>query len=286
LKILKCIFQYAFLVITFFNNNQYLIFKKFIKKILGLCVVLFLNNNKTFYDVGFLKFAENWSLPKFVYGASLGFKKWTYTKSDEKIVKKLLNNFTGISVREKTSVNLIKNHLGIKPIFVLDPTLLIDKKYYFNIIKNYNENISINGKFIFTYLFRNESNTNNFIKEASKKLGYKIFAVRHWQNNSIKKFIYGIINCNAVITNSFHGTIFSIIFKKPFITFFFKNSPKERLISLKEELQIKGRFYEYNQNPDIKLLTTPLKINIRILNSLKIKSINYLKKNLANYKLL
>jgi hypothetical protein len=83
-----------------------------------------------------------------------------------------------------------------------------------------------------------------------------------------------------VITNSFHGTVFSIIFKKPFITFFFKNSPKERLISLKEALQIKGRFYEYNQTPDIKLLTTPLRINSHLLNSLKIRSINYLKKNL------
>ena len=80
--------------------------------------------DKSFYDIGFLKFAENWSLPKFVYGASFGFKNWTYTSSDEKIVKKLLKNFTGISVREKSSINLVKNHFGIKAIFVLDPTLL------------------------------------------------------------------------------------------------------------------------------------------------------------------
>ena len=237
--------------------------------------------DKSFYDIGFLRFAENWSLPKFVYGASFGHKKWVYTKSDEIIVKKLLKNFTGISVREKSSINLVKNHLGINAIFVLDPTLLIDKKYYFNIIKGYKDNTFTKGKYIFTYLFKNETNTNNFIKYASKKLGYKIYAVRHYQKNSIKKFIYGITNSNAVITNSFHGTVFSIIFNKPFITFYFKNSPKERLISLKKALEIKERFYEYYQTPDIKLLTTPLRINIQLLNSLKIKSINYLKKNLG-----
>ena len=47
--------------------------------------------DKSFYDIGFLRFAENWSLPKFVYGASFGHKKWVYTKSDEIIVKKLLS---------------------------------------------------------------------------------------------------------------------------------------------------------------------------------------------------
>lgn len=149
-----------------------------------------------------------------------------------------------------------------------------------NIIKDYKPDFK-KEKFIFTYIFKNEINTRNFIKDVSRKLGYKIYNVKFSEKNSIKKFIYGIVNSNAVITNSFHGTVFSIIFKKPFVTFFFKNSPKERLISLKNALQIKGRFFEYNQTPDIKLLTTPLEINIKLLNSLRIKSINYLKYNLG-----
>ena len=56
------------------------------------------------------------------------------TKRDQNIIKILLKNFTGVSVREKNSVELINKYLGIKPLFVLDPTLLIDKKYYLNII--------------------------------------------------------------------------------------------------------------------------------------------------------
>ena len=43
----------------------------------------------------------------------------------------ILKNFTGISVREKGSIKLIEHHLGFKPTFVLDPTLLIYKKYLY-----------------------------------------------------------------------------------------------------------------------------------------------------------
>jgi hypothetical protein len=69
------------------GTNNYLKDISFLKKNTNCKII----KNKSFYDTGFLKFAENWSIPKFVYGASFGFKKWTYTKLDEKIVKKLLS---------------------------------------------------------------------------------------------------------------------------------------------------------------------------------------------------
>lgn len=237
--------------------------------------------DRHFYDIGFLKFAKDWNIPKFAYGASLGYSDWRLSKIDERIIKNLIHNFTQISVREKGSIKLINDHFNVKPIFVLDPTLLIEKKYYLNIIKNYKDNKKIEGKFIFTYIFKKEKNTKNFIKYASKKLGYKIYNVKLGENNSIENFLYGIVNCEAVITNSFHGTIFSIIFNKPFISFLFKKSPKERFISLKEALEIKNRIFEYNQIPSINLLKTILNINHTLIDSLKISSINFLKKNLG-----
>ena len=248
--------------------------------------ILMVNSDQTwrkidehFYDYGFLRFAENWTTPKFIYGASLGYNKWKFSNKETSIIKHLLQNFTGISVREKGSVDLINMHLQIKPLFVLDPTLLIDKKYYLNLISNYKR--ASNENYIFVYLILNEIKTINFIKYASKQLSYKIVNVRLEENDSIKKFIYGIVNCKAVITNSFHGTIFSIIFNKPFISFIFKNSPKERLISLKNAFNIQNRIFEYNQFPDINLLKTPLNINYTLINLLKNQSIAYLKKNLG-----
>ena len=237
--------------------------------------------DRHFYNIGFLKFAEKWNIPKFIYGASLGYSEWKLTKVDENIAKNLLKNFTGISVREKGSVNLVNIHFGVKPLFVLDPTLLINKKYYLNIIKNYKPNKSIKGKYIFTYIIKKENNIKTFIKYASKKLGYKVYNVRLGEPNSIEKFLYGIVNSKAVITNSFHGTIFSIIFKKPFVTFIFKDSPKERLLSLKNSLEIKERIIEYNEFPNITLLTSPINLNYTLLKLLRIRSINYIKKNLG-----
>ena len=90
--------------------------------------------DKYFYDCAFLKFSEDWNIRKFIYGASLGFDYWTLNSKDEAIAKKLLKNFTGISFREKGSIKLIEKHLKIKPFFVIDPTLLIEKQYYLTIL--------------------------------------------------------------------------------------------------------------------------------------------------------
>ena len=53
--------------------------------------------DKNFFDYGFLRFAENWTIPKIIYGASLGFDKWLFSKRDEKIAKTLLKKFLSLS---------------------------------------------------------------------------------------------------------------------------------------------------------------------------------------------
>ena len=237
--------------------------------------------DKFFYDHAFLKFAQNWTIPKIVYGASLGYNYWKLTKNDEKIAKNLLQSFKAISVREKGSINLVRKHLGINPELVLDPTLLIDKKYYLRLIHNIKGNNLKTNDCLFIYSLRNTTNMRLFIDIANKKLGYKIYYIEMNTKYSIEKFIYGIINCKAVITNSFHGTLFSIIFNKPFITFIFKGSPKERFLYLKDIFKIGNRIIEDNTIPNIGLLSKPLNINYSLMNKLKLKSIKYLKKNLG-----
>jgi polysaccharide pyruvyl transferase WcaK-like protein len=238
--------------------------------------------DKKFYDIAFLKFAEKWNIPKFIYGTSIGFNKWDFTNKDEKLAKYLLKNFTGISVREANLSKLIKEHLGMNSHFVLDPTLLIEKKYYLNIIKDYKSHINIRKNYIFVYniYFKHiqRKQMYEFINEASKKLNYSIFNVNCYEKEYIEKFLYGIKNSNAVITDSFHGTIFSIIFNKPFISFMIKND--ERFNNLKEIFDLKNRIIELNECPDINLLKQQLFINKAKLYRLKIKSLKYLKKNL------
>ena len=236
-------------------------------------------NYKYFYDIAFLKFAEKWNIPKFVYGASMGINVWHYNNKDKKIAKSLIKNFTGISVREKGTIKLIEKHLGIKPEFVLDPTLLIDKKYYLNLIRNYSTNIFPNDDYIFVYTVRKMKKVISFINKI-KERKYEIF----WVKDSIKDFLYGIYYCKAVVTDSFHGTVFSIIFNKPFITLINEKSGEERFNSLKEIFSIENRIYDINLEPDITLLQKPLYLNMKIYNSLKKKSIQFLIKNLKAHK--
>jgi len=120
----------------------------------------------------------------------------------------------------------------------------------------------------------------NFIINSSRELNYTIYNYPLNNQTIIEEFIYQTFKCKAIVTNSYHRVIFAIISNKPFVAFIFENSPKERLISLENILDIKNRIFEYNEYPDVKLLNTPLNINFTKLNSLKLQSINYIKKNL------
>ena len=237
--------------------------------------------NENFYNIAFLKFSKKWKISKFIYGTSIGFNEWKFTKKDENIAKHLLKNFTGISVREENLSKLIKNHLGMNAIFVLDPTFLIDKKYYLRIINNYKLNINEGENYIFTYkIMHNEIKKmmGEFIIEAKEKLNYSIYNVDRHGIEYIEKFLYGISNCKAVITDSFHGTAFSIIFNKPFISF--RRKKDDRLKTLGDVLGVKDRIIDLDKKPDINLLKSDLYINKEKLNKLKLRSIRFLKKNL------
>lgn len=250
--------------------------------------ILMINSDQTwrkfdqhFYDYGFLNFAKNWDTKKFVYSAS-GIEYLNLTQKEIKKLKILLKNFTGISVREKGSVKLVKKYFNIIPEVTLDPTLLIDKKYYLDLIKDYE--IIKNNNYIFIYTFNGNKkplSLKRFINKASKILNYSIYEYPFNNNSSIENFIYKISNSKAVITTTFHGTIFSIIFNKPFITFTFNNKGKERFNSLGKLLSTENRFFNLKDNHDINLLTTPLNINYSLLKELRNKSIHFIKKSIG-----
>lgn len=223
--------------------------------------ILMINSDQTwrkwndyFYDIAFLKFAKHWKKTKFVYGASLGLDNWELNQSDVKMAKYLLKDFKGISVREIGSINKIKEHLGFNPQFVLDPTLLIEEKYYLNLIEGYKSDIIIDNKTIFIYTVTNSSDLKKYLSKIKEKFEYNLYIIDINTKNNIIKFIYGIYNCHGVITDSFHGTIFSLIFNKPFISFVYELNGKERFNTLKEVFGLENRIFTYNSNPDIHLL--------------------------------
>ena len=240
-------------------------------------------DKKFFLDYGFLRFAKNWTIPKFIYGASLGHDFWKYSKEFDITAKNLLKNFTGISTREKSAVNLIEKHLGIIPQFVLDPTLLISKTYYLDLIKDFKKDFNFKKKYLCVYQLDINPLIEEFITETNKKLKYTIYKVKQLKYNYVENFIFAINISEAVITDSFHGTIFSIIFNKPFISFINTFRGRGRFTSLAKTFNLKERIiYPTKANNNIiNLLTKPLNINESLINSLKNESISYLKRNLG-----
>ena len=241
---------------------------------------------KYFFDVGFLQFAENWKIPKFIYATSIGSDFWPHNnvKVKERI-KKLLKSFSGISFREKGLIKLAEENLGIKGVFVLDPTLLLEQDIYLKEIKDYNNTFYNNDKYIFVYNLHPNKILERIAKDSSEKFNYNIKKLQINKNDYIENFIYGLNNSQAVLTDSFHGTIFSIMFNKPFISFIDTNTRrlgKGRFDSLKEVFKLENRIVDPLDNINISLnllLETP-NINKTLFNELKRFSINYLKKNL------
>ena len=166
---------------------------------------------------------------------------------------------------------------------MIDPTLLIDKKYYLYLNKDYPNN-NYNNDYIFIYSFsayKNFSAMKNFVNKATKILNYDIYEYPYNNESIVEDFIYNISNCKAVVTSTFHGTLLSIIFNKFFITFTFNNKGKERINSLGKLLSFENRFFANDEKPDVNLLITPLNVNYSIIKELRNKSINFIKKSLG-----
>tara|TARA_B100001248_G_scaffold253329_1_gene230468 strand:+ start:434 stop:1552 length:1119 start_codon:yes stop_codon:yes gene_type:complete len=190
------------------------------------------------------------------YGASFAHDDWKYSKSETILCQKLIKNFFLVSVREKQGTLLTKKFLKKKSIRVLDPTFLLKKKDYFKIIKKQNKK----NKSLFCYILDNDIYKQKFIKSYAKKKGLKFidycdFSIKSnvfkfKKNFTVENWISDLYYSNFVITDSFHGMVFSIIFKKNFLIFLNKKRGASRIVSLLEDLGLKDRII-YSTNFDI-----------------------------------
>ena len=172
------------------------------------------------YYLDFLK--DNKEIKKLAYAASFGTDQWEYTEEQTARCKKLIQQFDLVTVREKAAVNLVAEKLNKDAEFVLDPTLLLSKEDYIELFvgKNLPDN-----KGIYTYILDDSDWKTQVVETAKETLGLPQFSNQHNKHTvnsekipSIESWIKGFADADFVITDSFHGTVFSIIFNKPFIS--------------------------------------------------------------------
>lgn len=175
-----------------------------------------------------------------------------------KKTKKFLSEMDNISVRELSGANIVKEISGKIAEVVLDPTLLLTKEEWDNLSSG---DRIIEEKYIFCYFMAKGESKRKFAKELKEKTGYKIVVLRHLDefisddenfgdyapyDIGPSEFINLIKNAEYVCTDSFHGTVFSIINHREFFTFNryekeTQGSTNTRLASLLQILGLENR---------------------------------------------
>ena len=177
-----------------------------------------------FDEAYFMKFGKE-SAGRMTYSVGTNFAD---LKDPVNTLKELVKGIDFISIRENKWRSVIEEAAGGSiPIHNdLDPTLLLNADDYESVIPDMNKT----EPYILTYSMPNDTQKqiNNGARLLSQKLGIKVIDVNGNPNAMNKKaedsricgpdeFLWYVKNADYVLTNSFHGTAFSLIFKKQFM---------------------------------------------------------------------
>ncbi|NJA05740.1 polysaccharide pyruvyl transferase family protein [Methylococcaceae bacterium WWC4] len=236
----------------------------------------------------FLDFvSENNKIRKFSYAASFGVENWEFSEEDSDSCRELIKQFDGVSVREDTGVVLCKEYLSVDAVHVLDPTLLLDVSDYLELCKS--DNAVLSEGDLLVYIIDLSDAKNKLIRFVSDELSLKPFYVNKMFGGfdsgiypPVTRWIRGFYDAKFVITDSFHGTVFSILFNKPFLVVDNKNRGTARFLSLLNAFGLQGRIVDPCIQVHKGLLVDDIdwgEIN-KILASLKVRSKDFLFKML------
>ena len=215
--------------------------------------------NDNIFD-SFLDFSKGMDIKRIAYAASFGVDNWEFSRKKTDKCRDLIRLFEAISVREKSGVNLCMDYLKCKAIHVLDPTLLLDKEDYIQLVDSEKEPESKGD--LFTYILDKSEEKEEIIKKVSKTLGLIPFSSmpknpvnRRTIKNidtcvfpSVTRWIRSFMDANFVICDSFHGAVFSIIFNKPFLVIGNEERGISRFNSLLESFGLENRMILSNSD--------------------------------------
>lgn len=161
----------------------------------------------------YLKFVPN-SIKKIAYAASFGVDTWEYNAKLTKRCAKQAKRLDAISVREATGVELCRTNLGVNAEHVLDPTILAGAEAYKPLLKENTEQ----QDYLFAYILDIAPEKQSYVESIAKSKGLKTIIKSADKNAtlSVEDWLSMIANSSMVVTDSFHGTVFSILFHREF----------------------------------------------------------------------
>ena len=128
-------------------------------------------------------------------------------------MKKSLQSFDYVSVRENAGVEICCDIMGVEAEWIIDPVFILDKSYYEKLICNATEDYSDR---IVSYVLDPNADYRQARKYLEKQYNTKVVELAN-SNTSVENWLSAIKNCKFLVTDSFHGACFAIMFNKPFI---------------------------------------------------------------------
>lgn len=185
-------------------------------------------------------------IPKISFSSSVGVN--SFLDTDKSILQDNLKEFSGITVRERSSISLLAS-IGIKDVqYCCDPTLLLDSSFWGNIAK---EPRKCPRKYILLYQLNRNHEFDKMALEIARKMNCELVRLcmrydqirlpgKHIFLPSVEEFLWLINNADLVLTDSFHATAFSINFNKEFYVVY-PNKFNSRIDDLLTNLSLQNR---------------------------------------------
>lgn len=198
--------------------------------------------NGKFDEAFYLQYGSQ-GIKRFSFSSSFGVEN--IPRGESVKVKKILEEFNIITVRESSAVTLL-DKLGIKADCILDPTLLIEKKQWKTVI---NSDIKKNGKYILVYQLNNNVKFDEIVEKAAEELSCKVIRIEYKKTNKygahiilpdITDWVSYFYFAEYIITDSFHATAFSINFEKKFVNIL-PDKYGTRILSILEKVNLEER---------------------------------------------
>ena len=167
---------------------------------------------------------------RIAYAASFGVDEWEFSEEETSVCKDLIKLFDGVSVREDSATALCEKYLGRNDaLHVLDLTMLLEKEDYIRIVEKEKEPKSPGN--LFCYILDESSEKNQVVESIASQIDAVPFTqmpkckltdenlkdrLEDCVYPSVTAWLRAFMDADMVVTDSFHGCVFSIIFNKPF----------------------------------------------------------------------
>lgn len=212
----------------------------------------------------FLGFLNGSQTKRIAYAASFGTEDWEFSQEQTQQCAKLLKEFDAVSVRENSGVELCKKKFGVAVEQVLDPTLLLQQRDYLKLIRQ-NDNQKLVE--LFVYLIDTTADKEIVISNIASHFDYTVSRINKVTLreeslglpeqpvvSSVEDWLDNFANAKFIITDSFHGCAFAILFNRPFVVYASLSRGLSRFTSLLSIFELENRLIYSSEELSDKLL--------------------------------